>query len=271
MSTFGRDVASLPYWEAEAANYRVNIDANRTAYHRNRFLTADRLLDRASLPSGARIVDFGCGDGAYAHELASRGYRVTGLDPAQAMVELAGERRSGAEFLVGGAGDLAQAGECDAVIALNVLAYMTDAEMDAFWSGLAMILARGGSFLVSHSNELFDMFALNAGTATFFARNFTAGVAVDHLLAQHNSDHPGYNVRSNPLTYAGELSEHGLKEVAQAFFNYHPLPPKLLGDGDEGRIVDVADLEAVPVWRQMFQCSTMFSLSQRLDSEPSPG
>ena len=265
MSTFGRDAASIPYWEAEAANYRANIDANRIDYHRNRLLTADRLLDLADLPAGARIVDFGCGDGFYTHELARRGHRVTGLDPAQAMIHLADEQGSAARFFVGGATALTQAGACDAVIALNVLAYLTDEEMEAFWSGLAEILAPGGSFLVSHSNELFDVFALNAGTANFFARNFTHGAPVDQLLAQDSADHPGYNVRSNPLTYASELSEHGLTEVAQAFFNYHPLPPKLLGDGDHGRIVDIEKLGDVPAWKQMFQCSTMFSLSRRAE------
>jgi trans-aconitate methyltransferase len=73
---------------------------------------------------------------------------VTGLDPVQAMVDLAREGASGAEFFAGGADGLAQAGECDAIIALNVLAYMTDDEIETFWSGVAETLAPGGAFLV---------------------------------------------------------------------------------------------------------------------------
>lgn len=44
----------------------------------------------------AAIVDIGCGTGVITCELAERGHRVTGLDPAAAMLEVA-RRRPGAE------------------------------------------------------------------------------------------------------------------------------------------------------------------------------
>ena len=85
----------------------------------------------------------------------------------------------------------------------------------------------GGWLLVSHSNELFDLFALNAGTAGFFRRNFDPDVAL--LLATADQENPTYNVRANPLSYADELHSRGFEERARAFFNLHPLPPRLLG------------------------------------------
>jgi 2-polyprenyl-3-methyl-5-hydroxy-6-metoxy-1,4-benzoquinol methylase len=47
-------------------------------------------VDRAlALASGARVLDLGCGFGRHALGLAHRGYRVTGLDLSEAMLERA--------------------------------------------------------------------------------------------------------------------------------------------------------------------------------------
>ena len=47
-----------------------------------------RLLDDRGL-AGSRVLDAGCGTGTLALELARRGYRVTGVDLSQAMLEVA--------------------------------------------------------------------------------------------------------------------------------------------------------------------------------------
>ncbi len=266
--TFGRDAESIPHWEAEAARYSEHLGGSRAAYHAGRLETATRLLARAALGPGARVVDFGCGEGIYARRLADEGMLVTGLDPAEGMIELAREQDPDGRmtFEVGGADALTAAGPADAIVALNVLAYLTDAEMEVFWGALGEILVPGGVLLVSHSNELFDVFALNAGTSAFFAAHFTGGEPVDDLLPAAGTP-ATYNVRANPLTYAGELATHGLEELGRAYFNFHPLPPALLGEGDAGRIVDPDAIARVPEWKQQFQCSTLFSLSQRRDPE----
>ena len=261
--TFGRDTESVPYWEREAARYHDHVGGSRTAYHDGRLRTADRLLERAALPAGARVVDFGCGDGVYGRRLAAAGFDVVGLDPAAAMIDLARERGGGPAYEVGGAGELRVAGPFDALVALNVLAYMTDAEMATLWSALEEQLQPGGVLLVSHSNALFDLFALNGGTERFFAEHFTGGLPVAELLVDAAGGHPGYNVRANPFTYGDELAAHGLTLEALAYFNFHPLPPALLGEGDAGRIVDPDEVERVPLWKQQFQCSTLFALARR--------
>jgi 2-polyprenyl-3-methyl-5-hydroxy-6-metoxy-1,4-benzoquinol methylase len=261
--TFGRDTESVPYWEQEAARYHDHVGDTRAAYHGGRLATADRLLERAGLAAGARVVDFGCGDGVYSRRMAEAGFEVVGLDPAGAMIDLARERGGGATYEVGGAGALAAVGPFDALVALNVLAYMTDDEMATFWSALEQRLRPGGVLLVSHSNELFDLFALNAGTDRFFAEHLTAGRSVGELLADTAGGHAAYNVRANPLTYGDELATHGLTLEAQAFFNLHPLPPALLGEGDEDRILDPDEIARVPLWKQQLQCSTMFALARR--------
>jgi len=54
----------------------------------------DFLVKELALPPGAAIVDVGCGTGRHAIELASRGYRVTGVDLSAAMLA---EARKAAE------------------------------------------------------------------------------------------------------------------------------------------------------------------------------
>jgi 2-polyprenyl-3-methyl-5-hydroxy-6-metoxy-1,4-benzoquinol methylase len=263
---YGQNTESVPFWEEEAAKYRDDLDTARAPYHAGRLATARRLFEGARLAPAARVIDFGCGDGVFGHRLAAEGYSVLGFDPAAAMIELANAKAGdGATFEVGGAEALLDAGPCDAIVALNVLAYMTDAEMETFWRAVQKVLRPGGVFLVSHSNELFDMFALNAGTSRFFERHFTGGRSVASLLTDAEQEQRSYNVRANPLTYGEELARVGLRQEAQAFFNFHPLPPALLGPPDDGRVVDPDEIARVPLWKQHFQCSTFFALARRAE------
>jgi predicted TPR repeat methyltransferase len=166
---------------------------------------------------------------------------VVGIDPAAAMIDLARERDQGGtvEFRVGGAADLAGAGPFDAVVSLNVLAYLTDEEMAQFWAGLTEGLAPGGVLLVSHSNSRFDEFS------------------------PRRPGLPSYNVRADPDTYAAELAARGLEEIAQAYFNFHPRPPAELGEGDAGRIFDPDEIASLALEQQQRQCSTLFALARR--------
>ena len=70
---------------------------------------------------------------------------MTGLDPAEEMVVLAREQDADGRmtFEVGGAGAAQRRRAGDAIVALNVLAYLTDAEMDVFWAALGEILVPG--------------------------------------------------------------------------------------------------------------------------------
>jgi SAM-dependent methyltransferase len=55
----------------------------------------DFILSQIDLPPSGCVLDVGCGTGRHCIELAQRGYRVVGIDPAEAMLSAA--RRAAAE------------------------------------------------------------------------------------------------------------------------------------------------------------------------------
>jgi len=58
------------------------------------------ILRANNITRGARVLDYGCGTGRHAIELASRGYIVTGADISPSMIEIARERcRNKAEIV----------------------------------------------------------------------------------------------------------------------------------------------------------------------------
>lgn len=81
---------------------------------------------------GKRVVDLGCGTGNAALLAAARGAVVTGVDPAQRLVEVArqraAERGLQAEFLVGDAGSIpVEDGAADLLLSVFAVIFAPDA------------------------------------------------------------------------------------------------------------------------------------------------
>lgn len=268
----GRDVDATTYWRNRARDYEDEFGGS---YHAHRLDVVSHVLDRVDV--AARLcVDLGCGEGVHVEELARRGADVVGFDPAEELVASAAARmqraalparieRGGVEALEQFAG-----GTVDLLLAINVLHYFEDREEERFYREAGRVLMPGGSLVVVHSNELFDLFTLNRYTVEFHARHF--GVephAVATLLTRPNEpDRTTFNVRENPLTYAHKLARLGFDEVDQEFANFHPAQPLLMDPRDHAdvnrrsypRTLGWGDEDR---WKLFFTCSMFVSRSTR--------
>ena len=84
-------------------------------------------LDGVAIPPGAPVLEVGCGSGVLLELLAARGHRVTGLDAAVPLAELARARVPGADVRVGDLEALPFADDSfAAVIGLNVFFFAAD-------------------------------------------------------------------------------------------------------------------------------------------------
>jgi len=271
---FGRDVISAAVWEARAESYAADLyrGDGRGPYHAHRLQVIRALIPKECLRRGARVLDFGCGDGVLFPDFVHGGAEIHGLDVAQAMIDRArqllttlGQPAERAQ--VGGAAEMAALADqsFDAVLSFNVLAYLTDDEERMFYMHAARILRPGGALVVTHSNELFDLYTANALTVRFLQDYLvepSAHVKIPGLFtaAGEQAEKTRYNVRENPLAYAHKLRRLGFREVRQEFINRHAAPPMLLGERTYPDTLSVPEGER---WKLLLTCSTFGSCALR--------
>lgn len=121
------------YFEERARRFSAFYRSEPVARLLGRGALFDRLrlaVDAVVALGATRVLDVGCGSGPLFSPLAERGVRVTGLDPAPAMIELA--RREAARYpgLVRVKQerweDLEEIDSYDAAVALGVFDYVGD-------------------------------------------------------------------------------------------------------------------------------------------------
>jgi SAM-dependent methyltransferase len=109
----------------------------------------EKVLERSP---GARLLDVPCGNGRHSLELASRGYRTTGVDIAEEFVHEAQSRAlSGlqAEFLLGDMRHLPWQSEFDGAFCFgNSFGYTEHTGTVDFVSALSRTLKRGSRFVL---------------------------------------------------------------------------------------------------------------------------
>jgi hypothetical protein len=257
---------------------RYTTLAVESAYGADRLRAVRALLDRVTLPHDASIVDFGGGDGAFLRDLDIRASRIDLVDVSPHMLEAA-ERTLPQQTLrthLGSVERLAdlEAGGTDLVLCIDTLGYLEDREQEQFFSECHRILASDGAVVLMSGNELLDLFALNSGTAEFFARHFD--VSVGHLLSLGDEERWVNAKRWNPLSFGCFVARFGFREVGQAFSQWHRIPPGLavqLAGGDLGRArseardhsLDPQQLPEEDRWQALLRCSTFASLCVRAD------
>jgi 2-polyprenyl-3-methyl-5-hydroxy-6-metoxy-1,4-benzoquinol methylase len=86
------DDSSTRSWDNAADAWVEHAD---TSDYQNLFLQP-RMFALAGDVSGRRVLDLGCGEGAYSRELARRGARVTGVDGSGKLIDVARQRAAAA-------------------------------------------------------------------------------------------------------------------------------------------------------------------------------
>jgi SAM-dependent methyltransferase len=254
MKKIGKDVSAAQYWADQGSEYHSAIT---NPYHRHRLSVVRSMIP----PAVGVLLDFGCGDGVMFSDFPKA--TCIGIEPDSGLLEQAKGQFPTARLLHGSVEKLREieSSSVDLVLCLNVLAYMTDEEDATFYGECARVLKSGGSLLVTHSNELFDLFSLNSYTVDLFQRYFGCDPS-PMLVNPTKPDHATYNIRENPLTYSRKLSSYGFREEEQAFINWHEQPP-MMGKDDK-KLRDTLNVSEDQKWTLLFRCSTFASLSRKV-------
>jgi cyclopropane fatty-acyl-phospholipid synthase-like methyltransferase len=108
----------------------------------------DRVLE--GLPPGAKVLDLGCGTGTpIAEYMVRRGYRVTGVDQSEKMLEIAKKVVPEAEFIHGDMVEVELAGRFAAAVAWDSVFHVERKHHPAIYRKLADALEIGGRLLLT--------------------------------------------------------------------------------------------------------------------------
>jgi 2-polyprenyl-3-methyl-5-hydroxy-6-metoxy-1,4-benzoquinol methylase len=275
MEKYGENINTLDLWGdvEKTENYIKNLE---NSYHKHRLDVINDLIPEDLYKKDKKIFDFGCGNAVLFRTFLENEVLITGVDISQEMI-------NDAEIYLESMGydkNVAQLGgvekfksisdsSLDAVFSFNVLAYLNNSEEISFYKEAARVIKPGGYLVVTHSNELFDMFTLNRFTIDFFRNNFN--LVEEELkelekILEKTKDVPEnkitYNIRENPLNYSIKLKKYGFKEERIEFINFHEVPP-VISEKANGYL-DTLEIKEIDKWKLNFQCSTFGSLSIRI-------
>ena len=137
-------------WYEEMAKSRF---ANAFSYGRHKI---DVLLDETlkQQQAGARVLDVGCGTGEYVHRANELGFTAGGIEPADAMREVAISKNPGASIVSGVATELPYPDESfDLVICIEVLRYLDRSDVRQALRELRRVLRPGGTMFLTMVNR----------------------------------------------------------------------------------------------------------------------
>lgn len=214
-------------------------------YGKDRVSAVAHLLEKAGVAAAPMVVDFGGGDGSFLRDLSLNAEQIFLIEVSPHMLEVAANLfgSNNHKVLLGSVEQLANLGDAvaDVVLCVNALGYLDGDEQEMFFGEAHRILKPGGKLVIMTGNELLDLCAINAGTASFFVQNFNADISELLVHASHerwlNAD------RANPLAFGALLHSFGFRGEAQTFSQWHTSPPGLAVLEAEGDIA-LARLQA---------------------------
>jgi SAM-dependent methyltransferase len=113
----------------------------------------DGFVRLSGLAPGARVIDMGCGSGAFTGLLAARGYNVSGIDIAPKLIALARTKFPHIEFFTGDAENMPfEAKTFDGVLLSGLAHHFPDPRRLA--AEVARVLKIGGRFVAFDPNRM---------------------------------------------------------------------------------------------------------------------
>ena len=113
----------------------------------------DGFVRLSGLAPGARVIDMGCGSGAFTGLLAERGYNVSGIDIAPKLIALAQTKFPDIEFFAGDAENMPfEAKTFDGVLLSGLAHHFPDPRRLA--AEVARVLKPGGRFVAFDPNRM---------------------------------------------------------------------------------------------------------------------
>lgn len=190
-------------------------------YFSETYLTHDRtkkecdLIERlCKLKIGDHILDIGCGHGRISNELASRGYRVTGIDWSQSALDLAVKNAhdnhldvtyENKNFL-----DVAWTEKFDCALSwYTSFGYTDDEDCHSLLREVRASLKSGGRFLIDHINRDRCLKSLPSASVQERDNNFM----IDYFI---------YDTESGRLRINRRFSKDG--EITEAPYSIRLLP-----------------------------------------------
>ena len=110
---------------------------------------ADFFVDALQCKSGAHLLDVPCGSGRHCRELASRGFRMTGLDISREYIDAAKAASSDVEWICDNMRNLNAAAAYDGAFCTgNAFGYMEHEDTVGFLAAVARALKPGARFVL---------------------------------------------------------------------------------------------------------------------------
>jgi cyclopropane fatty-acyl-phospholipid synthase-like methyltransferase len=143
----------------------------------------DRVLE--GLPSGARVLDLGCGTGdPIAKYIVEKGFRVIGVDQSEKMLEIARKVVPEAEFIQSDMINVQLADRFGAAIAWDSIFHVERQSHSGIFHKLAKSLEPGGRLLLSVGGSGADDFTSEMFGHSFFYSGHEPEVARELLEAE---------------------------------------------------------------------------------------
>ena len=194
-----------PLFDDTATEFADSIDRCIAS---NMYFRGTHFVDitRREVPSGSRILDYGCGPGRIARLIAEQGYEVDGVDPSPRMIREARKqsiRGLKLTFTVGsGTGDDLEDGAYSGIICSSVVDFVPD--VDRLLKNFSRALNQHGTLILSYGNK-YSLWRLYA--------SLRHRAKLPHLSAQRNVwgfrqaklalTNAGFDVTSGPVFFEG--------------------------------------------------------------------